>query len=252
MKKLKYSAMLLGMSIILTTTGCTHKVKNGDELEIAVESLDSNDIEEIKDLGESIGLLSEIAKLKDEKANLKEDISELKAEKKDLLEEISEIEQESFDIDDLYLLDYTILYGVDENVTCTPLYQIAFQKDVGFITETCDYQRNGEESSCFRNVYNTIEKFSDRITIERHFMKDEDSRIIVNIITPKKTVTLDSLEDEDTSIRALYSFATPLFENINQEDYQEIYTRKELVSLVNRMNEGNYFNSSNQMVKPLN
>lgn len=259
MKRLKYNpkAMIATMTTVITlvTTGCGATISDKEELEQAIETLETAQ-DELKTENAILEALQTRLKdsvddLKAQKESLKNEVAQLQSDKDALENRIDYLQNYEFDIDNLYVVNYSVLYGENDYYQAKPYYQIATRESMESIAEKCSYLPEGENNNtCYKSVYKTVESPGDFIFFSTHYIgnSDEGYQIFIEVLDNKKNANLNSIENKEQTYQILESFMVPLFQVIHQEDYGEILTREQLLEIVNKMNQGNYFDDRKQLI----
>ena len=241
-------------AISIVTTGCGATISDKKELEQAIETLETtkenleteNGVLETK----QTNLQTSVENLESQKEELTEAIVQLQSEKDALETKIDYLQNYEFDIDNLYLVNYSVLYGENDYYQAKPYYQIATRESIEALTEECSYTSEGENNyTCYKEVYKTIENPCDFIFFNKHYIGNSNEEcLFIEVFNNKKSATINSNEEEEQTYQVLENFMVPLFQVIHQEDYAEILTREQLLEITEKINQGNYLNSDQQLI----
>ncbi len=259
MKRLRYNPKVTIAAIVsaisIVTTGCGATISDKEELEQAIESLEHarDGLENMNSVLESTQtqLEEDIQSLKEQKQALTEEVKQLEGEKDAIEARIDFLQNQEFDIDNLYVVNYSVLYGENDYYQAKPYYQIATRESIEQITEECPYLAEGEDINyCIKKVFKTIENTGDYIFYESHIIgaDPETNETYISVLSNKKSTSVNSIESLDQTMLILESFMVPLFDVIQQKDYAEVLTREQLMAITEEMNQGDYFDSSNQLI----
>lgn len=238
MRNFKYNIAMIGLSFtLILTSGCGRKQK---EL-----------IEENNYLREQIERLS----------NGEEEFGFNRDETESIL-----IENKIFSIDQLYFVDYKILYESLGITDVSPSYKIAIVEKGNTLIydsetmseveiDNCKYLSDSvnQISSCRRKTYRLIGNLEDIISLEHHEVMDINnsnsttSSQHLDIITSSMNISFS--DPMIANYKTFECLIRPLESVLSPNDYQKIFTLTELDALQDKINQEDYFQNSNQLIK---